>query len=377
VLNFLYTAVSWVLLRWHDLFTAIGFSDSSGWGWALSIIFLVITARLLLVRLFIRQVHYTRNMQKIQPKIQKLREKYKDDRAEMNRQMMALQQEEGFNPLTGCLPMLLQIPVFIGLFHSLRHLSNSVSLCSNGVPKDKLSEKGQHLLSLYTFDKSETCHAATAKILNTPLAASFHDGSAKIHQLGGEVGSSRIVLIVLLLISAGATFATQLLVKANQTTVAEGTAATMQRLMLWIVPIGVLASGLLFNFPLGVLLYWFTSNLWTLGQQAYIIRYHPPTDEPEKPVGQLGKTLAPKVGQKPTRSPRSTADGPSMRGRPTDASSGDGTDGATADSGRTAATNTSNGADGAVRPSVPRPGQRPNRSKRPPAKRPTQSKKRR
>jgi YidC/Oxa1 family membrane protein insertase len=362
VLNFLYTAVSWVLLRWHDLFTAIGFSDSSGWGWALSIIFLVITARLLLVRLFIRQVHYTRNMQKIQPKIQKLREKYKDDRAEMNRQMMALQQEEGFNPLTGCLPMLLQIPVFIGLFHSLRHLSNSVSLCSNGAPKPGLSEKGQHLLSLYTFDKSETCHAATAKILNTPLAASFHDGSAKIHQLGGEVGSSRIVLIVLLLISAGATFATQLLVKANQTTVAEGTAATMQRLMLWIVPIGVLASGLLFNFPLGVLLYWFTSNLWTLGQQAYIIRYHPPTDEPEKPVGELGKTLAPKVGQKPVRSRPGSVD----LAKDVEET--------------TAGTPAKPAANGTARPgAAPRAGAKPNRpgGNRPPAKRPTKSKKRR
>ncbi|MBN9619189.1 MAG: membrane protein insertase YidC, partial [Actinobacteria bacterium] len=123
MLDFLYVAVSWVLLRWHDLFTALGLSQSRGWGWALSIIFLVIAARLLLFRLFVKQVHYTRNMQKMQPKIQKLREKHKNDRAELNRQMMKLQQEEGFNPLSGCLPMFLQIPVFIGLFHVLRHLS--------------------------------------------------------------------------------------------------------------------------------------------------------------------------------------------------------------------------------------------------------------
>src|SRR5881397_509834 len=118
------------MLRWHDLFDAIGVG--SNWAWVLSVVFLVITARLALFRLFIKQVHYTRNMQKMQPKIQKLRDKYKNDRAALNREMMKLQQEEGFNPLSGCLPMLLQIPVFLGLFHVLRHLSNSVTLCQQG-----------------------------------------------------------------------------------------------------------------------------------------------------------------------------------------------------------------------------------------------------
>jgi YidC/Oxa1 family membrane protein insertase len=346
VLNFLYVAVSWVLLRWHDLFTTMGLSQSSGWGWALSIVFLVITARLLLFRLFIKQVHYTRNMQKMQPKIQKLREKHKNDRAELNRQMMKLQQEEGFNPLSGCLPMLLQIPVFLGLFHVLRHLSNSVNLCQAG--------SGAHILSLYTFNKTETCQAAQAQIFNTPLAASFRDSNAVITKLGGDPSTTRWVLVVLLLISSAATLATQLMVKATATTTPEGTAATVQRLMMWVIPLGVLASGLLFNFPLGVLLYWFTSNLWTLGQQGYIIRYHPPVeDAPEKPVGELGKTLAPRPGQRPVKMSKSQADAADEAESPTAPSR--------------------NGA-------VPRAGQKPNRpsgGKRPPAKRPTQAKKRR
>jgi YidC/Oxa1 family membrane protein insertase len=127
VFNFLYTAVSWVLLQWHHLFSVIGLSKSSGANWALSIVFLVITARVLLFRLFVKQVHYQRHMQEVQPKIKALQEKHKGDRAELQRQMMKMQQEEGFNPLAGCLPMLLQIPVFLGLFHVLRHLSNSVN----------------------------------------------------------------------------------------------------------------------------------------------------------------------------------------------------------------------------------------------------------
>ena len=342
MLNFLYVAVSWILLRWHDLFTTLGMSQTSGWGWALSIVFLVITARVLLFRLFIKQVHYTRNMQKMQPKIQKLRDKYKNDRAELNRQMMKLQQEEGFNPLSGCLPMFLQIPVFLGLFHVLRHLSNSVTLCQRG--------SNASILKLYTFDKTETCNAAQARIFKTPLAASFRDSNATIHTLGGDPSSARTVLVILLIISAAATLATQLLVKANATTTPEGTAATVQRLMMWIIPIGVLASGLLFNFPLGVLLYWFTSNLWTLGQQAYIIRYHPPTDEDAKPVGELGKTLAPPPGKKPVKLAKTGA--------------------------TTAVAPADESVNGATRSSVPRPGQKP-AGKRPPAKRPTQAKKRR
>jgi YidC/Oxa1 family membrane protein insertase len=276
-LDFLYIPVSWVLLRWHQLLTALGMPSDNGWTWTLSIMFLVITARLLLFRPFVKQVHYQRNMQRIQPKIQELRAKHKNDRAELNRQMMALQQSEGFNPLAGCLPMLLQIPVFIGLYHVLRHISNSNALC-NAVGSKGVNSR---LLELYTFtggQNGETCSAARAHIFNSPLAASFHDKSSVIVALGGDPSSTRMVLAILLIISAAATFATQLLVRANAPTPAEGTTATIQNLMLYLIPVGTLASGLLFNFPLGVLLYWFTSNLWTLGQQGYVIRFHPPTD---------------------------------------------------------------------------------------------------
>ena len=352
-MDFLYTAVSWVLLRWHDLFSAIGLGNGSA-SWVLSIVFLVITARLALVRMFIKQVHYQRHMMKMQPKIQKLREKYKNDRAEMQRQMMALQQQEGFNPVAGCLPMFLQIPIFISLYHVLRHLANAAgargaNLCQN-FPHN-------HLLSLYTFSANETCSAATAKLFGAPLAASFNDSNSVIHKLGGNDPTiTRVVLVIMLIISAAATVGTQLLVRWNAPVQPEGTAATVQKLMFYLIPIGVLASGLLFNFPLGVLLYWFTSNIWTLGQQAYIVRFHP-HDEPEKDAkGELGKTLAPKPGQRPVRM---TKPGAEAESEPAPES----------------------GATGSAPParSAPRPGQRPNRpsGKRPPGKRPTHAKKRR
>src|SRR5215475_8537976 len=310
-LDFLYTAVSWVLLRWHQLFTAIGLNENSGLNWALSIVFLVITARLLMFRFFVKQVRYQRQMQKMQPKIQKLREQYKNDRQAMQREMMKLQQEEGFNPLSGCLPMLLQIPIFISLFHVLRHLANSANLTP---PNPKLT--------LYTFTSDETLSAAHAKLFGAPLAASLRDGADKIAHLGGDLTSTRVVTIVLVLVSAAATFFTQILVRRGQATVPEGTAATVQKVMLYLIPISVLFSGLIF--PLGVVLYWFTSNVWTLGQQAYINKFHPhvppPRDggvssdqRPPNPDGDQQGTdparpspRAPKVGQRPSRPNRAS-----------------------------------------------------------------------
>ena len=78
--------------------------------------------------------------------------------------------------------------------------------------------------------------------------------------------TTRLVIVVLVVISASATLMTQLLVRRGQTTIPEGTAATVQRLMLVFIPISTLGSGLFF--PLGVLLYWFTSNAWTHGASS-------------------------------------------------------------------------------------------------------------
>src|SRR6185437_8260560 len=105
--------------------------------------------------------------------------------------------------------------------------------------------------------------------------------------MGGHAAHTRLVILPLVVISALATLGTQLLVRANATTVPVGTSAQVQKAMLWLFPIGVLASGLIFNFPLGVLLYWFSSNLWTLGQQAYIGRFHPHTPKEAPVVGEV------------------------------------------------------------------------------------------
>jgi YidC/Oxa1 family membrane protein insertase len=363
VLDFLYTAVSWVLLRWHSLFNWLGLDPAGGLNWSLSIIFLVITARLLLFRLFVRQVKYQRHMQEMQPQIQELRNKYKNDKAEMQRQMMKLQQEQGFNPLSGCLPMFLQIPIFISLFHVLRHISNSALVCDD--PSRKATSQ---LLTLYTFSRTETCDAAQAKLWGAPLAGSLRDSQFRIeHVLGGDLTSTRIVTLVLVLISAAATLMTQLLVQRAATTTPTGTAATVQRLMKVFIPISVLFSGVFF--PLGVLLYWFTSNTWTMLQQLYINKFHPPEVKEQPEVGAVGKTFAPKPGQRPNRDPR---------GRPSLTKDSDTAAVDPSDDGAPSGQPPPAGQSGA-RGAPPRPGQRPQRQggKRPPGKRPSQAKKRR
>ena len=361
--NVLYTAVSWVLLRWHQLFTALGMDPKGGFTWALSIVFLVITARVLLFRFFIKQVHYTRQMQKLAPEIAKLKEKHKGDRQAQQQAMMQLQQDQGLNMLAGCLPMFLQIPVFISLFHVLRHLANSAD------------STNQHQLTLYGFSKTETLSAAQARLFGkAPLASSFHDSAHNVALLGGELGTLRIVTIVLALISAGATFLTQKQVARNATTAPTGQAASIQKIMLYFIPLSVLVSGIIF--PLGVLFYWFTSNLWTMGQQFYIYRYHPADDEPAVAAAVAGpsRALAPRPGAKPAarerRTPGSTASAlPAVAGGggsaplPNDAT--DATD---------ARTGPNRG--GSARPGVPRAGQRPGGSK-PAQKRSGQKRKRR
>jgi len=119
VLNFIYYPVSGIMWFWHEVFGFV-LGPANGFAWMLSVIFLVFTLRALLIKPFISQVRSMRKMQEFQPQIKKLQEKYKGDRQKLAEEMQKLQKEHGVNPLGGCLPLLVQLPVFIGLFHVLR-----------------------------------------------------------------------------------------------------------------------------------------------------------------------------------------------------------------------------------------------------------------
>ncbi|MGZ6825011.1 MAG: membrane protein insertase YidC, partial [Blastococcus sp.] len=290
MLDWLYTAISTVMKWWHAVWSTF-LDPAGGLSWALSIIFLVVTIRLILFPLFVKQVKSQRAMQELQPEIAKLRKQYGSDRQGMSQAMMALQKERGVNPLAGCLPILPQIPVFISLFHVLRRLAPGVQ-------------------GLYGWSTELTQQAAVAKLFGlAPISASFvmqdPKKSAVLALTNGSYTPIRVVAIVLIVVMCVTTFFTQKQIMKRSGPV-EGQAATVQRLMLYGMPLSLFASG--FFFPIGVLLYWFTNNLWTLGQQFFILRKMPPPGSPGakakaaevKPVVDP-RTLAPKPGAKPVR----------------------------------------------------------------------------
>ena len=222
----------------------------------LSIVFLVVTIRLLLFPLFVKQVKSQRAMQELQPEMAKLRKQYGSDRQGLSQAMMALQKERGVNPLAGCLPILPQIPVFLSLFHVLRRLAPGAE-------------------GLYGWSDELTDEAARAKLFGAPISASFNMTGAKeaaILEIA-DYTTIRIVAFVLIVIMCFTTFFTQKQIMSRSGPV-EGQAATVQKLLLYGMPLSLFVSG--FFFPIGVLLYWFTNNLWTLGQQFFILRKLPP-----------------------------------------------------------------------------------------------------
>ena len=291
--DWLYTAISWVLKMWHSLFSTF-LDPAAGLTWALSIVFLVITVRILLFRLFVKQVRSQRAMQELQPEIAKLKKQYGSDRQGMAQAMSALQKERGVNPLAGCLPILPQIPIFIGLLHVLRRLRP-------GAP------------GLYGWNDTLTDQAASAQVFGAPISSAFiMPGGVKTDSIlalpGVELTTIRVVTTILIVVMCLTTFFTQKQIMSRSGPV-EGQAAMIQKLLLYGMPIGLFVSS--FFFPLGVLMYWFVNNLWTLGQQFWILKKLPPPGsagalakaEADRPKVDP-KDLAPKPGAKPVRGPK-------------------------------------------------------------------------
>lgn len=253
VMTPLYWAVSALLVGWHWLLSQV-LDPDSGWAWALSIAGLTIVIRTLLIPLFVRQIRSSRNMQLLQPKMKELQKKYGHDREKLGQEMMKLYKETGTNPFSSCLPLLLQSPIFLALFRVLDYAS-----------------KGKTHSDIMDPYVSSLQHAKIfgAEISQTFLRANG-DGSTNV----------KIVAVFLIILMTGTMFITQLqLMRKNMPKEAlEGQAAQMQKIMLYVFPVFFLIGG--FNFPIGVLIYWFVSNVWTMGQQFYVIRRNPAPGTP-------------------------------------------------------------------------------------------------
>ena len=270
-LNPLYTAVAWVMAKIHAGLSLI-LPSTSGQAWFLTIVLLVVFMRLLLVPLFVKQMHSMRKMAALTPQLQELRKKYKGDKQTLNEETMRLYRENGVNPLGGCLPLVAQLPVFFALFNVLRGIADWKSGptpygLSESVVK---SAQNANILGAHISDKV----LFTPPGMHVPLEA-------------------KIVILCFVTISVVTTFLTvRQSTKRGMTPqmTPDNPMAASQKYMAYIVPFFAL-SGLYWAF--GLVLYWVTTNVWTLGQQWVLFKRYPAPVPGAAPAG--GGTAAPAV----------------------------------------------------------------------------------
>lgn len=253
--------VAWILWAWHTAFSAIGMDPASGWTWALSIVGLVVVMRAAMIPLFVRQIHASRRLQLIQPEMQKIQAKYKgksdpESRQAMTAETMALYKRTGTNPFQSCMPILLQSPFFFGLFRVL----NGLEGIANGTKPP-----------IGPITQPVAAQAEASTIFGAQLSDTF------VH---ADTMATKVVTVVLIILMSVTTFTTQyqLMRKNMPASALDNPFARQQKLLLYVMPIFFAISGI--NFPIGVLIYWFTTNVWSMCQQFYVIRRMPAPGSP-------------------------------------------------------------------------------------------------
>lgn len=296
MLDFIYYPVSWILWFWHKAFGFV-FGESSGISWMLGIIFLVWTLRAIMFKPFVKQVRSMRKMQEFAPEMKKIQKKYANDKQRQAQEMQKLQREHGFNPVGGCLPMLLQIPVFIGLFHVLRSFGNSMT-------------------ENYGFGADGVKSYLEANLFGAGLSNFITQPQDLLERYGADSRTAVILVSIPLMIAASIlTHLTARHSVERQNPEAAGTPQTaiMNKLTLYIFPLGVLVFG--FFFPIGLLIYWLANNTWTLMQQRLVYKRIDAEEEVKKTEAiEKRSNLAPKPGAKPDQTKkRTTAPAPGTK----------------------------------------------------------------
>src|SRR4051794_3702344 len=248
----LYYLTSFVLVGFHRLFGGI-FGDDSGVAWVLSIIGLTVLIRAALIPLFVKQIKSSRNMQLLEPKVNELQKKYGHARERVAAETMALYKETGTTPFASCLPILLQMPIFLALFRLIDHAA-------------KHPDEPRALL---TSDLATSF--ANATIFGAKISDSF---------TSTDLPNVRLLAAILVVAMTATTFLTQrqLMSKNMPADAVTGQYAQQQKMLLYVLPVVFAVGGI--AFPIGVLFYWTTSNLWTMGQQFYVIRNNPAPGTP-------------------------------------------------------------------------------------------------
>ncbi|MEU5384595.1 MULTISPECIES: membrane protein insertase YidC [Kitasatospora] len=240
----LYTAVSWIIVQFHSLFSHV-FDPDGGLAWGLSIVMMVVVIRICLIPLFVKQIKSTRAMQAIQPKMKAIQERYKNDKQRQSEEMMKLYKEAGTNPFSSCLPILVQAPFFTALYGVLASIANDKTI---GV-----------------IDKPLLDSAKQAHIFGAPLSAKF---------VGADSIQIQIVCAVMIVLMSLSQFITQRQLMTKNVDLSVKTPfMQQQKMLMYVFPVMFAVMGI--NFPVGVLVYWLTTNVWSMGQQLIVIRNNP------------------------------------------------------------------------------------------------------
>ncbi len=253
ILDPLYWIVSGVMVVIHKALSPV-FGEASGVTWSLSIVGLVILIRTLLIPLFVKQIKSQRALTALSPEMKKIQQRYKDDRQKQSEELMKLYKEHKTNPMASCFPILAQAPIFFALFTVL-----------NGIGKNPPQARGVLTTEL-------AAQAAKAEFFGAPISQTF---------LGSSNATVKIVTVLLIALMSLTTFTTQrqLMVKGMpKLDSSNNMMLQQQKIMLYLFPVIFAVSGV--NFPIGVLIYWSTTNLWTWGQQYYVIKRNPTPGSP-------------------------------------------------------------------------------------------------
>jgi len=358
-LDIIYYPVSGIMWLWYKLFAAI-LGPSNFFAWALSVMFLVFSLRAILYKPFVRQIRTTRQMQELQPQIKALQKKYGKDRQRMALEMQKLQKEHGFNPILGCLPMLAQIPVFLGLFHVLRSFNRT----QGGFGQIQLSVEENRATGNYFFSPTDVANFLDAHLFGAPL------GATMIQQHGLDAftefnrGAVIAVGVPIMILAGIATYFNSRASVARQSpeAAANPQTAMMNKLALYVFPLGVVVGGPFL--PLAIIMYWLANNIWTFGQQHYVFGKIEKEEEAKKEEALARRSAnAPAPGVKPTKPKKAAA--PTTNGSA--AESTESTDAAEVTATGTEIqtdTGSEKPADGGAGTRTPRPGARPKKRRR-------------
>ena len=254
--NGLFTLIAQSIVKLHDLTGPI-FGDDSGVSWALAIVLLTVCVRLLMYPLFVKQIKTQRAMTALQPKIKELQAKHKGDKETLNVEMMKLYKEHNANPFAGCLPVLLQMPIFISLYQVLSQLA----------PKRR--DTGYDYPEKFGIAKDTVESFMSAEVFGAPIGAGFNSNKQLLDFLGVSPGPVKAVAVALIVAMAATTFFTSKQMMGKNPN-ADASQATQQKILLYVMPVMLGVFG--FQVAIGVLIYWTTTNVFSMAQQSVVMK---------------------------------------------------------------------------------------------------------